>query len=115
MSRQPGGRTLVYVTSLVVTALLVAIALLGAGYDLESPWTVLALALASAVAERISVRFTVARLRTYVYRGAIASIFSLRSSPLCCSVRSRLQWSARHQCLAIPNSLHAVTLNGRHD
>jgi hypothetical protein len=62
MSRQPGGRTLVYVTSLVVTALLVAIALLGAGYDLESPWTVLALALASAVAERISVRFTVARL-----------------------------------------------------
>src|SRR5687767_530249 len=60
-SHQSGGRTLAYVTSLVVTALLVAIALLIAGYGLESPWTVLALALASAVAERISVRFTVAR------------------------------------------------------
>ena len=48
-------------TTLVVAALFVAIALLAAGYGLQSPWTVLALAVAAALAERISVRFAVAK------------------------------------------------------
>ena len=61
MGRHPQRRTLVYVTALIVAAVLTAAALLVAGYDLESPGTVLALALAAAIAERISVRFAVAR------------------------------------------------------
>ncbi len=61
MGRQPSRRTLAYVSALVVTARLVAGALLGAGYGLELPLTVAALAVAAAVAERISVRFAVAK------------------------------------------------------
>ena len=61
ISRQPNRRTLAYVTTLVVAALFVAVALLAAGYGLQSPWTVLALAVAAATAERISVRFAVAK------------------------------------------------------
>ena len=48
-------------TALVVVALATAGLMLAAGYTLESPMTVLALAMAAAVAERISVRFAVAQ------------------------------------------------------
>ena len=51
-------RTTAYVLALVVVATLVAGALLLAGYELESPATVIALALVAAVAERSSVRLT---------------------------------------------------------
>src|SRR5262245_52777835 len=57
----PQRRTLAYVTALIVCASLVAAALIASGYSLEAPLTVLALAIAAAVAERISVRFTVAQ------------------------------------------------------
>ena len=57
----PQRRTVAYVSALVVAATLVAIALLLSGYALEAPFTVLALAVAAAVAERISVRFAVAQ------------------------------------------------------
>ncbi len=57
----PQRRTLAYVSALVVSATLVAAALLLSGYTLEEPFTVLALAVAAAIAERISVRFTVAQ------------------------------------------------------
>jgi putative nucleotidyltransferase with HDIG domain len=50
-----------YVSTLIVGALATAAALVLAGYTLGSPWTVAALALAAAVAERISVGFTVAK------------------------------------------------------
>jgi putative nucleotidyltransferase with HDIG domain len=50
-----------YVTALLVAALVMAAGLVIAGYTLESPFTVLALAIAAAVAERINVRFAVAR------------------------------------------------------
>ncbi len=43
---------------MVVAALITAVALVGAGYTLEAPATVLALAAAAAVAERSSVRLT---------------------------------------------------------
>src|SRR5512145_1084379 len=62
LARQhPQRPTLVYVCSLVVAALLTAIALISAGYRLESPVTVLALCLVAAAAERISLRFAVAQ------------------------------------------------------
>lgn len=61
MAQHPHRRTLAYVTSLTLVAGLTAVGLVLAGYTLESPGTVLALALAAAVAERISVRFAVAR------------------------------------------------------
>lgn len=61
MSRHPQGRTLVYVVALIVAALLTAAGLVLSGYNLESAGTVFALALAGAVAERISVRFAVAK------------------------------------------------------
>jgi putative nucleotidyltransferase with HDIG domain len=51
----------VYVAALILAALLTAIALVAAGYTLQAPGTVLALALAAAIAERISVRFAVAK------------------------------------------------------
>jgi putative nucleotidyltransferase with HDIG domain len=54
----PQDRTLAYVTGLVAAALATAFALVLAGYDLEAPITVLALAIAAAVAERISVGFS---------------------------------------------------------
>ena len=45
----------------VAAALLIATGLVVGGYTLEAPATVLALAIAAAVAERISVRFAVAK------------------------------------------------------
>jgi putative nucleotidyltransferase with HDIG domain len=55
----PQRLTLAYVALLVVVAATVGVALAAAGYTLEAPATVLALAVAAAVAERISVRFAV--------------------------------------------------------
>jgi putative nucleotidyltransferase with HDIG domain len=52
------ARTVVYVAALVVAALLTAVVLLAAGYSLEAPLSVLALAAAAAVAERSSLRIT---------------------------------------------------------
>ena len=57
----PQRRTLAYVSALIAAATLVATALLVSGYTLEEPFTVLALAVAAAIAERISVRFAVAQ------------------------------------------------------
>jgi putative nucleotidyltransferase with HDIG domain len=61
VSSHPQRRTLVYVMALVAAAVVTASGLLIAGFDVESPVTVLALAVAGAVAERISVRFAVSR------------------------------------------------------
>ena len=61
VGRHPQRRTLAYVTALIAAAVLAAAGLLIAGYDLESPPTVLALALVAAIGERISVRFAVSR------------------------------------------------------
>src|SRR3990170_847881 len=61
LGRHPQRRTLAYVASLAVAAAATATALIAAGYTLEAPITVLALATAAAVAERISVRFAVAQ------------------------------------------------------
>jgi len=52
-------RTLLYVIALVLAASLTAIALVWAGYTFESPFAVLALCVAGAAAERISLRFAV--------------------------------------------------------
>ena len=52
------ARTVAYVVALVVTAIAVGASLVLAGYRLEAPLTVLALALAAAAAERVSVRLT---------------------------------------------------------
>src|SRR5512134_789645 len=57
----PQRQTLVYVSCLVAAATATAFALLAAGYTLEAPVTVCALAVAAAIAERISVRFAVAQ------------------------------------------------------
>jgi putative nucleotidyltransferase with HDIG domain len=54
----PQRRTLAYVASLVVAALATGVALIGAGYGLETPVAVIALGVAAAVAERSSVRVT---------------------------------------------------------
>ncbi len=51
-------RTIAYVVALVVTAVATAVGLILAGYTLEAPLTVLALALAAAVTERVSVRLS---------------------------------------------------------
>ena len=56
---QPQRATLAYVAALVLVALSTTVALLAAGFVLEAPFTVLALAIAAAVAERINVRFAV--------------------------------------------------------
>ena len=61
IGRHPQRRTIAYVATLLLAALIVAASLVGAGYTLESPFTVLALSLAAAIAERISVRFAVAK------------------------------------------------------
>ena len=61
VGRHPQRRTLAYVATLILAALVTAGALLAAGYSLESPVTVAELAVAAAVAERISVRFAVAK------------------------------------------------------
>lgn len=54
----PQRRTVAYVVGLIAAAAITCAALLLAGYTLEAPVTVLALALAAAVAERISVGFS---------------------------------------------------------
>ena len=61
VGRHPQRQTLAYVTALIVGAVATAVALLIAGYTLEAPATVAALAVAAAIAERISVRFVVAK------------------------------------------------------
>jgi len=61
VGRHPRRRTLAYVAGLIVAAVATAIALVIAGYTLESPATGAARAVAAAVAERISVRCTVAK------------------------------------------------------
>jgi putative nucleotidyltransferase with HDIG domain len=61
LRRHPQRPTLVYVTALVAVASLTAAALLSAGYELGSPVTIVALCLAAAAADRISVRFAVAK------------------------------------------------------
>lgn len=61
VGRHPQRRTFVYVTALVAAAFVTTTGLLIAGYGIESPVTVIALAVAAAVAERISVRFAVTR------------------------------------------------------
>jgi HD domain len=58
IGRHAQPRTIVYVAALIATACATAAALVGAGHELESPATVLALAAAAAVAERGSVRLT---------------------------------------------------------
>ncbi len=58
LQEHPQRRTAAYVVSMVVAALLTVVALIGAGYRLEAPATVIALAAAAAVAERSSVRLT---------------------------------------------------------
>jgi len=55
---RPQRRTAIYATSLVVAAIATAVALVSAGYVLEGPVTVLALSVAAAAAERVSIRFT---------------------------------------------------------
>lgn len=50
--------TLIYVGLLVVAATVTATALVVAGYSVEAPWTVLALATSAALAERAGVRVT---------------------------------------------------------
>jgi putative nucleotidyltransferase with HDIG domain len=59
LERKPQRQTLVYAAGLVATASATALALVASGYGLEEPLTVVALAVAAAVAERISVRLTV--------------------------------------------------------
>jgi putative nucleotidyltransferase with HDIG domain len=59
VQQHPQRKTLLYVLALVATAALTAVALVSAGYGLESPPTVLALCLVAAAAERISLRFAV--------------------------------------------------------
>ena len=51
---QPQRRTIAYVFALTLTAAVVAVFLVAAGFDLESPWAVAALAVAAAFAERIT-------------------------------------------------------------
>lgn len=54
----PNRRTLAYVVALAVAALATAVTLILLGYTLEAPLTVLALAAAGAVTERVSVRLS---------------------------------------------------------
>jgi putative nucleotidyltransferase with HDIG domain len=61
VGRHPQRRTVIYVAALAAGALLTTAALLLTGYGVESPFTVLTLAAAAAIAERISVGFTVTR------------------------------------------------------
>ena len=58
LRRGPPGRTVAYVCVLVVAAIGAGVSLILAGYTLEAPFTVLALALAAAVAERVTVRLS---------------------------------------------------------
>jgi hypothetical protein len=56
LAAHPQRRTAIYAASLTAVASFTAVVLVGAGYGLESPVTVLVLAFAAAVAERGSVR-----------------------------------------------------------
>jgi hypothetical protein len=58
IARHPQRRTVLYVTALATMALITCVALLTAGYTLESPLTVLVLALVAAAGERVSIRIT---------------------------------------------------------
>lgn len=58
MSSETQRRTRTYVAILVATAALVAISLIASGYTLVNPWTVLALAIVNALAERGGVWIT---------------------------------------------------------
>jgi hypothetical protein len=58
VSNHPQRRTFVYALSLVVAACATAAMLVGAGYRLDEPVTVLVLAVVAIVAERVSVRLT---------------------------------------------------------
>jgi hypothetical protein len=58
MSSETQRRTRIYVALLAATATLVAIVLVALGYDLVNPWTVLALAVVNALAERGGVWIT---------------------------------------------------------
>ncbi|HSI97986.1 MAG TPA: hypothetical protein VK926_06450, partial [Gaiellaceae bacterium] len=54
----PERRTIIYVSALSATALLTAASLIVSGYELEAPFTVLALAAVAVIVERGSVRIT---------------------------------------------------------
>src|SRR5262245_5772543 len=58
---EPRRRTVAYALVLALTATVVAVCLVTTGFRLNSPWAVVALAVAAAIAERISVGFTVAQ------------------------------------------------------
>jgi putative nucleotidyltransferase with HDIG domain len=58
IARHPQRRTVLYVTALATLALTTCVALLTAGYTLESPVTVLVLAFVAAAGERVSIRLT---------------------------------------------------------
>jgi hypothetical protein len=58
LGARPQRRTLLYVIALGAAALATGAALVGAGYTLESPLTVLILAAVAVVAERVDVRLT---------------------------------------------------------
>jgi HD-GYP domain-containing protein (c-di-GMP phosphodiesterase class II) len=58
VAAHPQRRTVIYVIALAIGALMTAAALLGAGYAVESPVTVLVLAAVAAAAERVSIRLT---------------------------------------------------------
>jgi putative nucleotidyltransferase with HDIG domain len=58
LGAHPQRRTVTYVGALVIAALITAASLVLAGYSLESPLTVVTLAVAAAAAERTSVRLS---------------------------------------------------------
>ncbi len=58
MRAAPNARTMAYVLALAVAAVGIGVSLILAGYTLEAPLTVLALAVAAAVTERVSVRLS---------------------------------------------------------
>ncbi len=58
MSDRSHRRTVTYVIALVVAAVTAAVGLILSGYTLEAPFTVLALAMAAAATERVSVRLS---------------------------------------------------------
>ncbi len=58
LAAHPQRRTILYVVSLAVAALVTALALIDAGYGLHAPWTLIALATTAALAERVSVQVT---------------------------------------------------------
>src|SRR5262249_17667263 len=80
---QPHRRTVAYVFALAVTAGVGAGCLMALGFDLESPGVVVGLAIAAAIAERISVGFAVAeRGRTYTEEQSISAVPTLLAAVL---------------------------------